>query len=436
MDDVESTTQKASRDSPKELRIPNRGPQDVARLARFYILNRFWLMRIVFTSLTLLTIILAQYVCLNRTLLTPRLSPKKIEGFLRTCNKLSSIKCLRMLQNVDSWLKMTPTRPQCFNLKRSRTDDKVEHLFHAVWFNNLTPAIMRFIKSFLFTQNLALCKLIIWIKFDAYHDQCLHDASCDKTMLLLAKYSAVVELRRLDYSTLEPHISSLLGLNSGLTPMNLTRGLKLPRAIGNHFRIFTMAVVGPHSKQSDFYRMAILLLFGGTYVDVDTIFLRDTQPLWTLDFVTSWGSSGEGALNTAFINFGRGSLALQRLFLCLTFTQGSFHPDAVSICRKKRMFFHELPCEFTDPLWRVESSDERHDLESRTHWSSLGLANWTDAFADRAHVDKGVYNYTALIHAFDGAYAYHWHNNWQRDPEPLSFLGLWEARHDAFLAGD
>lgn len=352
-------------------------------------------------------------VCYNRTLYNIKLDQTEMNAFINKCNEKTSIDCLHKLQS-QSIFEIFGEKPQCFPSNVVANQRLSVNLFHTVWISWLSPPILRLIKSFLYTQNLAISKLIVWTQHSYYH-QCLQDFDCDIVMRTLKPFRQFIEIRTFDLQGLVTDSLNLLGNYTTMYSERMVHELLKPSA----------------SAQSDFFRMSIVALHGGVYVDADSIFLRDLQPLFSIEFVYKWSVKPPYAskCNTALMHFKKDSAAILNLFKCLT-QQLTYHPRAVLPCRDERIvtYFYELPTEAADPLWR---SNDFSDMASREQWSAkCGMRKFSDAFVNRNRCSNSV-----LMHLFDGAFTYHWHNQWQIVPEPDSYLGAWESVYDLFLNG-
>jgi len=161
----------------------------------------------------------------------------------------------------------------------------------------------------------------------------------------------------------------------------------------------------------------VLSLFGGVYFDVDMMWLDDLYPLASkYEFSYKW--SFVDNFNTAIIAFRKNSaLAVQvsRRMIELN----DYHPMTFGKVLKDipNAKFYRLSPSVFDPLWLVSDGKESRP----TQWKMLTLS---DAFKSSS---------PDIIHQYDGALAYHWHNQWQSEIQAGSYIGRYEAMFDGFL---
>jgi hypothetical protein len=143
--------------------------------------------------------------------------------------------------------------------------------------------------------------------------------------------------------------------------------------------------------EGDLFRLLILHKYGGIYIDMDVLVLRDMSPLNHLEFLYQWGTSGTTEneptmkMNGAIMRLNaRSDLSLEYLELILetppqkdTFCWGS---DMYSNIRRNRVLC--LPGVWFDSEWGFEATEN-------------------NPFGEVDAVDM-----------FGGAYAWHWHNRW------------------------
>jgi hypothetical protein len=110
--------------------------------------------------------------------------------------------CLERLQSSDWLVPVDPAMPngpptsQCLPAGEEQNGPRdPRHKFHVIWKGPLTRHIMLNIKSFLFTQNLAASRLIVWINHPAYSECIKVGRLCDEHMAVLKRFNASVEVR-------------------------------------------------------------------------------------------------------------------------------------------------------------------------------------------------------------------------------------------------
>ena len=147
--------------------------------------------------------------------------------------------------------------------------------------------------------------------------------------------------------------------------------------------------------EGDLFRLLILHKYGGFYIDMDVLVLRDMSPLNHMEFLYQWGTSGADTsgtssetimkMNGAIMRLdARSDLSLEFLELILATPpcKNSFCWGSELYSKTKRNTVLCLPGVWFDSEWGFE-----------------GTAN--NPFGKVEKVDM-----------FDGAYAWHWHNKW------------------------
>lgn len=143
--------------------------------------------------------------------------------------------------------------------------------------------------------------------------------------------------------------------------------------------------------ESDLFRLLILHKYGGFYIDMDVLVLRDMSPLNHLEFLYQWGTSGANPtepdvrMNNAIMRLNaRSDLSLEFLELLI-----NTHPRRNSFCWGGDMYSRVnrnrvlcLPGIWFDSEWGFEGAS----------CNPFGAVNTVDLF--------------------EGAYAWHWHNKW------------------------
>jgi hypothetical protein len=143
--------------------------------------------------------------------------------------------------------------------------------------------------------------------------------------------------------------------------------------------------------EGDLFRLLILHKYGGFYIDMDVLVLRDMSPLNHIEFLYQWGTSGANPsepyirMNGAIMRLNaRSDLSLEFLELLI-----NTPPRTNSFCwggdmysRTKRNRVLCLPGIWFDSEWGFEG----------TASNPFGAVD--------------------TVNLFEGAYAWHWHNKW------------------------
>ena len=273
----------------------------------------------------------------------------------------------------------------CLEFLRTIDDDTYEYpkdkvKFH-VYTEIKTPKELMVIKSFLATQNLEHCEMVVWSDYDIEDNPLIQPY---KNLATFKVYDAEEEA---------------IG-----TP--LEGDLKLKMRDSKYY------------LQSDLARLLLLYKYGGVWVDMDIVFLRDFKPILDQEYMYMWGSetdfAKEGACATVLSLNKKSEFSLELLKQLVTTPA---YPGTT--CWGKDMFaalyrrypFPILPSIFFNTEWCVSI---KYGLgESRKMNKS-----W---FEDIGTKDNFL---------FTEAFTWHWHNSSNKDKvvEPDSKFNLLEKR--------
>tara|TARA_R110002074_G_scaffold19770_1_gene62656 strand:+ start:203 stop:1111 length:909 start_codon:yes stop_codon:yes gene_type:complete len=278
--------------------------------------------------------------------------------------------CLKFLRTVDEGAYEYPK-------------DKVK--FH-VYTEIKTPKELMVIKSFLATQNLDHCEMIVWSDYN------IEDNS------LIQPYKDLVTFKVYDAE------KEAIG-----TP--LEGDLKLKMKDSKYY------------LQSDLARLLLLCKYGGVWADMDIIFLRDFKPLLEQEYMYMWGSETnfavDGACATVLSLNKESELSLELLKELMVTS-----PRPGTTCWGKDMFanlyrrypFPVLPSTFFNTEWCV-------NIKYGPGANRKMNESW---FEDTGAQDNFL---------FTEAFTWHWHNSSHKDKpvQPGSKFDLLEKRMDKVL---
>ena len=183
-------------------------------------------------------------------------------------------------------------------------------------------------------------------------------------------------------------------------------------------------VMLPHrGLVGDAIRFVVLHRLGGVYVDVDTLLLRDMQPLLDHEFAYRWSSTNR--FNTAVLRLFANSNVSSILINEAEQSRSpyAFYPTSIHQSGLPSSFYR-LPCVLFDPIWLAI---DNADSTARAAWqldlkTSKRLA---DPFVEDSRIS------TLGRSAFEGAFAYHWHSTSVPGMyEHGSYLDQWNAFYD------
>ncbi|OWO99146.1 snoRNA binding protein [Marssonina coronariae] len=242
---------------------------------------------------------------------------------------------------------------------------------------------------------------------------------------------------------------------------------------------------------SDAVRFVVLHLYGGAYFDMDVVMLRDLRPLLIGDehaFAERWaGHPSPGDYNTAIMSLSANS-SLSSYLLRGGVRMGlNFHPRVIGVMAVKdqrNREWHMLETAAFDPIWTAfnwgllgrctvpcihdysQVFKGRNAFPLEDEWKAYDGPQLEPAPApSKAHFwgvrgaaraatrNAGAYDRDALSRAeyrveedqypptnrtmenfFRGAWTYHIHNQWLKNPEPSSWLNVIQRAHDGFFS--
>ena len=228
-----------------------------------------------------------------------------------------------------------------------------------------SPKELMVIKSFLATQDLTRCRLIVW------SDIPINDNP------LIQSYLEHIELRVWD-------------------PIKEARGTPLEDQLDileSRDYLYWL--------QSDLLRLLALYKYGGIWVDMDIIFLRDFRPILDQEFMYAWSSDlkfGETGACATVLGLKRQSALATRLLETLV----TVPKREATTCWGRDMFarvyaeqpFTVFPCGFFNSDWVAKDIRVDHKF-------------FGSELQDESHL-------------FRDAFAWHWHNSTNKDEEVRS----------------
>ena len=146
----------------------------------------------------------------------------------------------------------------------------------------------------------------------------------------------------------------------------------------------------------DLFRLLCLYKYGGVYLDMDMVVLRDLSPLFHYDFLYQWGSSGTTKeepslmINGAIMAFSKGNQNLKNILEALTNT----NPQMNTFCWGRDLYGKTI-------------SKETYIFPCLWFNSEWGTENPLEAFK-KSDSSKELY---------DGSFTWHWHNRWDQEIE-------------------
>lgn len=147
----------------------------------------------------------------------------------------------------------------------------------------------------------------------------------------------------------------------------------------------------------DLFRLLCLYKYGGIYVDMDMVILRDLSPLYVYNFLYQWGASGVQPsepnlmINGAIMAFNKENENLKHMLNTLT----TIKPVPNSFCWGRDLY-----------------------IASRSEDTNVFPCSWFNTEWCMEKVVLEPFKKNAFSNMmFDGAFTWHWHNKWDQEIE-------------------
>jgi hypothetical protein len=312
--------------------------------------------------------------------------------------------------------------------------------YHVWWTGLPTWRVELFIKSYLYTQNLACSRL--WILINVDH----HPGAMEKwvTDPRFQRFLPLVE--RGDIILKKWCLPARVPLSKSIDPLDKARYYHTPKKLNAEGEMLVAdAVIRDASGQewlqlyqdgtqltyftvgvSDAARLIILHLHGGVYLDFDMLLLRDLRPLILpgRGFAERWGSYKDpGRYNNALVSLPANSSLTSYILRGGTRMGLVYHFQAIG-----RMLYLEgrddkddkglikWENSFFDPMW-VEDDHVRQGRCSvpclpafEKIFESAPIANEWESFDGEPIAGSEMGNNRTMENFYRGAWAYHIHN--------------------------
>lgn len=295
--------------------------------------------------------------------------------------KLSEETHTSLYYNVDECIEFCKNIP---DTKSSKIED-----FHMLWNvgrqfgrKQLLP-----IKSFLCTQDLKQTRFNLWSNLDLrkneYFKPFVHLVNC-------RLYDPIEEAK----GTVLEGYNTLLTANDHL---NWVMG--------------------------DVFRALCLHKHGGVYIDADVVMLRSFAPLLEQEFMYKW-SWHPTLINSAVMRMNAKSELSSMILEIMTRTQirpatACLSAELYSTLRETNKDWTVFPCGFFNTEWVYKFTDE----EKRDHSNFELLKFIREPMAKTSHSNE----------MYEGAFSWHWHNNWDTNVEVGSKWWLLEDKFDKLI---
>lgn len=143
--------------------------------------------------------------------------------------------------------------------------------------------------------------------------------------------------------------------------------------------------------------------YGGLYVDVDTLFLRDLQPFFLIEFAYRW--SILDGFNTAvlrlFPHSNTSSIIMNHALRAKT--PYAFFPSFIHTYSLPTNFYR-FPSTVFDPIWlAIDGGDAR--TQEVWQFKKGSLDGFKDTFLSHSEISRRGRT------LFNGAFTFHWHSS-------------------------
>jgi len=149
----------------------------------------------------------------------------------------------------------------------------------------------------------------------------------------------------------------------------------------------------------DLFRLLCLHKYGGVYIDMDVVVLRDFEPILQHEFMYQWGSSGTTGSEPELKQNG----AVMRL---TSYSQLSYD------------LLNELTNTRANPQTTCWGSELYHKVwRNNKNWITFPCAwfNTEWGLPETEQPFKKNFEGNESSELFDGAFAWHWHNRWDEE---------------------
>ncbi|KAL6719996.1 hypothetical protein ACLMJK_001917 [Lecanora helva] len=323
-------------------------------------------------------------------------------------------------------------------------------LYHAYWRGPASWRLELFVKAYLYTQNLACSRLWIWVESDidsnAVDRMLCENVIFRRFMPLIQSGDIVVKAWHLPNRILLPSEANESPVSDAvLGEHNLSDHyvMHVPQDhLHNWLRLGYASGRFAPVQVSDAVRFIVLHAYGGIYLDMDVMLLRDMRPLLLQPqpFAEQWVERGLiSDYNTAVLSITANS-SLSTYFLKGAVGMGmNFHPKAIG-----KMLEHDGRTEqlaklhnaFFDPLVTNLRRKGTDNCTVPCH------KNFQQVFKTQVEEPEkewsayyGINSERTMNKFFRGAFAYHIHNQWQKVPEPKSWMDVITTAHDGYFEG-
>ena len=162
---------------------------------------------------------------------------------------------------------------------------------------------------------------------------------------------------------------------------------------------------------SDQLRTILLRVYGGIWLDSDTVLLRDLLPLWPFEFASRWSYTNN--YNTAVLRlFPHSEMGNALWERAISLDDRKMHPHAFArLLDGTRYKLLALPSPLVDPVWltadNIAQEGEKGVFAFRDKSAFFSKSIFTQQNASEKESSRGPCP-NGILPFFEGAFAYHW----------------------------
>ncbi|KAJ8083961.1 hypothetical protein PM082_002728 [Marasmius tenuissimus] len=327
----------------------------------------------------------------------------------------------------------SPMPYRTYSQLESPCDPDYPRIFHMFWTGPFTDKPYMAILSFLYTQNTGLhvdvypkdkaaCRPQLWLWINPGSASKMHSADAAEAMMksikdspwvapfLDPRFENVIKFKVWDTAEQLDSIPEIKDEWRALTSVFESNGKEVhEKAEGTND---DPASADSYDKLSvvlsDLVRFILCQRYGGIYLDMDMLFLRDWEELWGWKGAFAYSWSGMSRYNTAVLHMNKNSALGTFLLRTALKHELDVHPISITWYLKDAMstgLLYSVPDALFDSAWLNTDgfqrnrppqpflTDFQHFFETPESESAGPLALGFDGF-------------------FKGAFAYHYHNFW------------------------
>lgn len=164
----------------------------------------------------------------------------------------------------------------------------------------------------------------------------------------------------------------------------------------------------------DLFRALILHNYGGVYVDMDSVFLRQFSALFATEFMYKWSFQKDMISSAVMYLHKRSELAQELLRGIIELPYGGTNWGCQNNMRAfAKKPFRVFPCAFFNPEWQIKLTAQQ----------KLDMPDFAEPFKINPYTNE----------MYPGSFVWHWHNRWEEPIQPGCKFEILETKTDQRL---